>query len=69
MTTFVQVVLSLVFPVFLVVVHTELARLLSVTCVGLDACSLLPRFGANGTRRSTLVRSKHGKERQLAGLD
>lgn len=53
-----QVALLLVFLVSLVVVLTALVRLLSVTCVGLVACSPLPRSGASGTSRSTRARSE-----------
>jgi hypothetical protein len=43
----------LVFPVSLVEEHTVPVRLRSVTCAALVACSLPPRSGASGTRRST----------------
>ena len=46
-------VLSLVFLVSVVVVPTDLDRELTVTCVGPDVCSLLPRPGGNGTDVST----------------
>ena len=61
-----QVALSPVFPVSLVVVLTVLVRLLSVTCADPVACSLPPRSGASGTRRSTLARST--QNRNLEGL-
>lgn len=51
-----QVALSLVSPVFPVVVLTVLVRLLSVTSAVPVVCSLLPRSGESGTRRSTLDR-------------
>jgi len=53
-----QVVLLHVFLVFPVVVHTELARLHSVTCVVLVACLHQPRSGASGTKRSTWAKSE-----------
>jgi hypothetical protein len=49
----VLVVPSPVFPVSLVEELTVLVRLRSVTCAALVACSLPPRSGASGTRRST----------------
>ena len=52
-----QVVLSLVFLVCPVVVHTEQVRLPSATCADLVGCSLPPRSGESGIRRSTLDRS------------
>ncbi len=52
-----QVVLSLVFPVSLVVVHTEPVKPRSVTSVDLVACSHPPKSGENGIRRSTWARS------------
>lgn len=48
-----------VFPVSLEEEPTVLVRLLSVTCADLVACSLLPRSGESGTKRSTLARSEH----------
>lgn len=54
----VQVVPSPVSPVSLVVVPTVPVRLPSVTCAALVACSLPPRSGGSGTRRSTLARSE-----------
>lgn len=48
-------------PVFLVSLEEELTvldRLHLVTCADLDACSLPPRSGESGTRRSTWDRSK-----------
>ena len=48
-----QVALSLVSPVSPVVVLTVPVRLPSVTSAVPVACSLLPRCGASGTRRST----------------
>ena len=53
-----QVVLLPVFLVFLVVERTVLVRLPLVICAVLVACSLLPKFGANGTSRSTKAKSK-----------
>jgi len=52
----VLVVLSHVFLVFQVVVLHELDRVLSVTCVVVVVCSLLPKFGENGTERSMSIR-------------
>jgi hypothetical protein len=48
-----QAVLSPVFPVSLVVVLTVPVRLPSVTSAVPVVCSLPPRSGASGTRRST----------------
>ena len=48
-------------PVFLVSLGLEptvLVRLLSETCAVLDACLLLRKSGAGGTRRSILDKSK-----------
>ena len=53
-----QVALSPVSLVCLVVVLTALVRLLSVTSAAPVACSLPPRSGGSGTRRSTRVRGE-----------
>ncbi len=58
-STSTQVVLSPVFLVSLEEEPTVLDRLLSVTCADLVVCSLLPRSGASGTKRSTWVKSRH----------
>lgn len=47
-----------------VVVHTVLVKQHSVTSVDLAVCLRLPRFGENGTRRSTWVRSKPPTDHQ-----
>ena len=54
-----QAALLPVSPVSLAVVLTVLVRLPLVTSAALVACSLPPRSGGSGTRRSTLARSKH----------
>lgn len=56
-----QVALSPVSPVSLVVVLTVPVRPPSVTCAVPVACSLPPRSGASGTRRSTLARSTQNR--------
>ena len=53
-----QDVLLHVFLVSLEVELIELVKLLSATCVGLDACSHQQKSGEGGTRRSTLGRSE-----------
>jgi len=53
-----QVVLLPVFPVSLEEELTVPVKLLSVTCADLVACSLLPRSGESGTKRSTLAKSE-----------
>jgi hypothetical protein len=47
-----QVELFLVSLVFLVVVLIDLVKELSVICVVVEECSLLPKFGGDGTLKS-----------------
>ena len=54
----VLVVLLLVFLVSLVAVHIAPVKQLSAINVDLAGCLRLQRFGANGTRRSTLDKSE-----------
>lgn len=58
-----KAVLSLVFPVSLEEERTVLVKLHLVTNVAPVVCSLPLRSGENGTRRSTLARSKFFAER------
>jgi len=62
----VQVVLSLVSPVFLVEVHQEPDRVPSVTCVVVDECSHQQRYGENGTERSMLTKKRYAVASALA---
>ena len=52
-----QVVLLLVFPVYVVVVPIDLAREHSEICAGVDVCFPQPKPGVDGTGILTLLKS------------